>query len=98
MKITNDKELLAAMQDVACTLAGIAGAVPPYAFKSSFGSMIPALLGALPEDYFNEMIKVEPCGVRDCDCHLTVQVINSEFYKAMRKEYQEQTAKHEFPA
>ena len=59
------------MRMIVAYLLNLAANSEPQAFK---GFLLGAVLGNtvsnLPEDYFERMIKVEPCGEPGCDCHL----------------------------
>jgi len=52
-------------------LLKIASHSHPQAFKAFLmGGVLANVVAALPEDYFEQMVKAEPCGRQGCDCHL----------------------------
>ena len=67
----------------------LASELPPGDFKACFAGMIANVVGNMPEDYWREFIKVEPCGRPGCNCHEEVQKNGAELFKLLRKDHQE---------
>lgn len=60
----------------------------PQAFKSFFlGGVVTNCVAALPEDYFDEMMKIKPCGREGCDCHLMANEARN-FLQSCREDHQ----------
>ena len=66
-----------------------AALTPPAAFKARLSAMVANVIGNLPDDYWRQFIKLEPCGRPGCACHLGVQKQGVELFKLLRQEHQE---------
>lgn len=63
--------------------------VDPDAFGAILCGVMANTLGYLPQEYFDEMIKVRPCGRRGCNCHLSIQITTTKLFQALRDDWLE---------
>lgn len=62
------------LRDCVCSaLAEVGRDMHPQEFKAFLcGGIIANVVGNMSDDYWREFVKVEPCGLPGCDCHLQV--------------------------
>ena len=69
-------------------LLQVAAASDPQSFKGFLmGGVLTNCVAALPEDYFDRMTKIEPCGRVGCDCHLMANEARN-FLQSCREDHQ----------
>jgi len=59
--------------------------LPPQVFKARFCGLIGNVVANLPEEYWREFSKVEPCGRTGCDCHLELQPAFQKTFDMVRR-------------
>ena len=90
MNTTMKTELLS--KTLVATLLDGAKSMPADMFRALFsGAVVASLVGQLPEDYWRDFMKVEPCGKPGCDCHVFQEKLcavldeaRSEYNKVMK--------------
>lgn len=66
----NQKDVIAA-EAIVKYLLPLAAKTPPPVFRAYFtGAILANIVGPMPEDYWREFVKVEPCGRAGCECHI----------------------------
>ncbi len=75
--------------DAAYQLLMFAGNLHPGEFQTRFASLIANIVGNLPDDYWQEFIKIKPCGRAGCGCHLTLKKHAVDLFKLLRAEHAE---------
>lgn len=65
----------------------VAKANEPKYFTPALMGMIATVVGLLPDEYFEKMTVIEPCGRVGCDCHLTIQPEGIRFLRAIREDF-----------
>jgi hypothetical protein len=62
-------------------------------FKAFFcGGIITNVVANLPEDYFEQLLTIKPCGRVGCDCHLLAEPA-ANFFRAIREDHQRYSGK-----
>lgn len=59
----------------------------PIEYRNALTGLVVSIAGNLPEDYWNEFIKNDPCGSPGCTCHLDINPKVIVFLSAMRDNY-----------
>lgn len=60
----------------------------PQTFCAAFMGTVANVIGNLPKEYFEQMVKVEPCGRVGCDCHLGLQLHGSRLLRLLREDWE----------
>lgn len=69
-----DQELHNFVTEVCQRLADLGSRMEPQEFAAMFtGGIIANVVGNMPQNYWQEFSRVEPCGRPGCDCHLVLQ-------------------------
>lgn len=87
MKKLDDATLMLKAKRLLLCMSELSELVPPQEFKAILSGAIASVLGNLPERYWREFSKVEPCGKPGCDCHLIVMPTATKLYACLREDY-----------
>jgi hypothetical protein len=72
-------------------MMSVAQSLPPQFFRAWLAGTISSVLGQLPEEYWEELSKVEPCGNDGCDCHVGIMLHATKLFTLLREDYKEKT-------
>ena len=80
--------------DISQALITLASNMHPDEFRPRLSALIGNVVGNMPEEYWQEFVKIKPCGRAGCDCHLTTVKNGVEIFERLRRDHHEHTETH----
>jgi hypothetical protein len=82
-----DRQLMCAVRQIQLRLEKLADELEPSEFRAVLSGSIATVVGGLPDPYWKQFRKVEPCGRPGCDCHLKVMPEAVKLFTCLREDY-----------
>lgn len=83
------------MTNIARQLLAVGVMIPPRQFRGWLSGVFANTLGAIPDDHFEKMLEIKPCGTEGCDCHITMAPRIVEYFTFIRDDWKASMAKQE---